>query len=88
MKIIRHECLTTYLVSKSVSDVAGSGFAGQKLEMPRGLRESAVLRSLSFNNKCFEVPANRSALSKPPGSNEQMDLTDNPEGEEIDVELK
>jgi hypothetical protein len=56
--------------------------------MPRGLRESAVLRSLSFNNKRFEVPANRSALSKPPDSNEWMDLTDNPEGEEIDVELK
>jgi hypothetical protein len=60
----------------------------RKLEMPRGLRESTVLRSLSFNNKRFEVPANRSALSKPPGSNEWMDLTDNPEGEEIDVELK
>jgi len=60
----------------------------RKLEMPRGLRESAVLRSLSFNNKRFEVTANGSALSKPPGSNEWMDLTDNPEGEEIDVELK
>jgi hypothetical protein len=56
--------------------------------MPRGIEKISCLAILVLNNKRFEVPANRSVLSKPPGSNGWVDLTDNPEGEGIDVELK